>query len=177
MAMPDSTQAWTEQKATEKLIDDAIMELGRLCLERNLDTPEAEYAEQIKAIKDLQDRKFLLDRYQDKLQGNVKCEKCGAIVPPDSMFCNKCGEKLPEYDFSSLEIKEGVEPVSEEKTDGTLCPSCGAAIAPGTKFCEKCGTKIDLTQDNSGTAPVCPSCGAPVADGMSFCEKCGAKVR
>ena len=55
----------------------------------------------------------------------VICPMCGAQLPENSKFCDKCGTKI------------------EKKIGGELvCPNCGAQCKPDDRFCEKCGKNL-----------------------------------
>lgn len=47
----------------------------------------------------------------------LTCSSCGATVPSDSRFCNRCGAPLG-------------------------CPSCGNICPPGSRFCNYCGQRL-----------------------------------
>ena len=80
----------------------------------------------------------------------VKCTKCGAIIPSKAKFCLECGEKA-------------VPPLAENEI---ICPKCGAKVAKG-KFCLECGTSL-VSQ--------CANCNAELPQGAKFCLECGTKV-
>lgn len=63
------------------------------------------------------------------LQGLRKCEKCGNVLVLDSMFCNKCGEKL-----EPLQVKAD--------TAERHCPKCGSVVENDAAFCVSCGNKM-----------------------------------
>lgn len=63
------------------------------------------------------------------LQGLRKCEKCGNVLVIDSVFCNKCGEKL-----EPLQI--------ESQPSVPHCPKCGNSVENGAAFCTVCGNKL-----------------------------------
>ena len=54
------------------------------------------------------------------------CPNCGTANPPDSVFCHKCGVKLPDIAFQNKKI----------------CAGCGAANEPTSQFCYKCGLQL-----------------------------------
>lgn len=51
----------------------------------------------------------------------MKCCKCGRDIPPDSKFCQYCGEDLSKFKY---------------------CPSCGAQLQDGMNFCPECGGRV-----------------------------------
>ena len=52
----------------------------------------------------------------DKIQGLRQCEKCGNVLPVDSGFCNKCGDKLP--------------PITSVMSGGWTGGSSGGEVSP-----------------------------------------------
>lgn len=61
------------------------------------------------------------------MEGMRMCERCKAILPANSMFCNRCGRKLEE--------------LSEEIT-GCYCKKCGYELEEESIFCPNCGKKV-----------------------------------
>ncbi|MCR5029837.1 MAG: zinc-ribbon domain-containing protein [Selenomonadaceae bacterium] len=51
------------------------------------------------------------------------CEKCGADIPENMIFCGQCGAKI--------------------ERNPIICKHCGAKIPDDMKFCGQCGTKIN----------------------------------
>ena len=109
--------------------------LGNLYLKNNtvessVGTP---YEEVMKSIDGNANAYKLAEKRYLFIQGRRKCEHCGNVLPADSGFCNKCGEKL-----EPLFEQANTAPAQAEK----VCPTCGAKLAPGAAFCGVCGTKI-----------------------------------
>lgn len=50
----------------------------------------------------------------------MKCVECGALLPSDAKFCDKCGAEQEEVLF---------------------CNNCGAQLAADASFCHKCGQR------------------------------------
>lgn len=76
------------------------------------------------------------------------CSNCGNILPPESLFCNKCGQKV---------------------INDIFCKKCGNKLPPDSLFCNKCGTKVS---DDI----FCNKCGSKQPSGSLFCDKCGNKL-
>ncbi len=81
---------------------------------------------------------------------DVKCAKCGAVLPTNAKFCLECGEKV----------------TTSVSADTIVCPECGKTVAKG-KFCPECGHKF---------VTVCPKCGKDIIAGAKFCLECGEKL-
>lgn len=115
-----------EQRRAERLMQIGTMFLNNNTQEQIAGTPYEESATDInvigKKIEYYEKRKLAV-------QGKRKCDKCGYILPLDSAFCNKCGEKL--------------EPLFvEDMTNQGLCPKCGAKYEDGALFCTSCGNRL-----------------------------------
>lgn len=74
----------------------------------------------------------------------MKCNKCGNELPPDSKFCQYCGEDLSK---------------------ANCCAFCGAQLQEGMKFCPKCGKQIQ------GRSVNLPSAAAHQSEESSFAQK------
>ncbi len=57
---------------------------------------------------------------------NRICPSCGTANPADSVYCYKCGMKLPDIAFQNKKI----------------CAGCGAANEPASQYCFKCGLQL-----------------------------------
>ena len=57
---------------------------------------------------------------------NRVCPSCGTINPPESVYCFKCGMKLPDVALLNKKI----------------CAGCHALNAPTAHFCYKCGLPL-----------------------------------
>lgn len=62
----------------------------------------------------------------------MKCIKCGADIPEESVFCLKCGEKV-----QNVEAYENVQNIG-----GEYCPLCGVQNAVDSEFCFRCGNRL-----------------------------------
>lgn len=92
--------------------------------------------------------------------GTTKCPKCGAMLLPDSSFCEVCGEPL------------GAGPALVTQATYKKCPKCGSLLLPDSVFCEVCGEKLVSEPPRS----TCPNCGAPMASGSKRCSSCGSAI-
>ena len=57
---------------------------------------------------------------------NRICPSCGTVNPPSSVYCNKCGLKLPDVSVP----------------DKKICPGCHTSNALTSQYCYKCGLKL-----------------------------------
>lgn len=191
----------------ERNISNYYYEIGKQYVTRHPQDYDAEYAQLIAAIREIETR---IDGYRRQilaLKGVQLCPQCGAEVPINAAYCNHCGYKMPEY------IPAGM----------IKCTNCGQLVREGTRFCTRCGTPITAqpveqgqpadqgqpvepiqplhpvqpvqpVQPDNFTQPVepvgpaaepqeqpqagvCPHCGAQVTPDMLFCVECGAKLQ
>ena len=64
---------------------------------------------------------------------NIICQECGAAVPGNFKFCNKCG--------TVLEAKRKPKVLVSRP-----CPGCGSSVPGEFNFCNKCGVPIEETE-------------------------------
>lgn len=65
------------------------------------------------------------------------CPGCGASIPLNSVFCNKCGYKIAEGAREELsETGRGAQ--AERKA----CSNCGKAVEGSQLYCVYCGTQV-----------------------------------
>lgn len=155
-------------KQLDEQIMDCLVAIGSLyasktTVEQAAGTP---YEEMLTELDRIEARRELLEKRKLAIQNQRKCEKCGAVLNLDSVFCNKCGEKL-----------EAIAP--EVLTDAPLCPNCKQPIEEGSTFCTHCGASVEgeaEAQSASVGGNVCPSCGAVCDVADAFCINCGAKL-
>ena len=82
----------------------------------------------------------------------MNCPNCGTPINPNSMFCMKCGYRIPIMH--------------------NRCANCGAEIPPGAKFCFRCGSFAG----NSNFFQYCKNCGLQLKPDAKYCERCGAPI-
>ena len=87
---------------------DSIFRLGESFYNANKDNKELGevFLSQVELLNKLEyNRRVWLNRKM-KMQGMRVCENCGNILPYDSVFCNKCGNKLAAVAEELLMISE-----------------------------------------------------------------------
>ncbi len=84
--------------------------------------------------------------YKNKLRldGNMMCVNCGALIPYGSTFCNVCGKRADLVQDGGPAVgndASAAEPFSgaRERT----CTGCGAVLEPDSMFCTSCGQKVE----------------------------------
>ena len=101
----DSTKLSYEIRKKKQALEEKYSALGKKIYEEKKGSDD----EDIKAIGELLDEiKDMEDRYADA-RGGRRCAKCGAVVPMDSSFCNKCGAKFDEGIFEDETEEESKE--------------------------------------------------------------------
>lgn len=106
------------------------------------------------------------------------CEKCGAQIGEDSLFCPACGHKM---DCGEENSKNNLDKGEKEnvETEITYCPNCGLKNEADAAFCISCGTALkEGSGKNGGKAasgkrgrklPLGIAAAAVVAAGVILC--------
>ena len=87
------------------------------------------YAGDVEDIIAIDEEKVIVEMRKLAMQGLRKCTACGNMLPLDSMFCNKCGEKQQLLNVTETMSKN-------------VCPNCGAEREEDNVFCTVCGYKL-----------------------------------
>lgn len=116
------------------------------------------------------------------LKGQQICDSCGAQVSLDSVFCPKCGAKMPEQPVE--EPEEEIEVTTEEPEEEALanedteegaaceCEACGCAQEEAPAEADE-----DIPQADESESPLfCKLCGSELPESAVFCPKCGRKL-
>lgn len=152
---------------TENEIRGRIYQLGEMFYQANKAKEKEEIDEKYYALIDLLNKLEYNRRgyYKNKLrlEGQMMCEHCGAVIPYGSMFCNVCGQRAdgqtaapsmgpaaaippmetPAQNMTSMEAAIG-QPVPPANMEPAVpkCSQCGAVLGEGSLFCESCGAKV-----------------------------------
>ena len=115
----------------ERNKEELVKAIGLKFLEKNTldELAGSPYEEDVRAIAVIDKEREFQEKRKLAVQGLRKCEKCGNILVLDSVFCNKCGEKL-----ETLFV--------EEMKKQSICAKCGSTYEEGAMFCTSCGNKL-----------------------------------
>ncbi len=120
-------------------IQEKIFQLGQKYYEENKNKETGElsqpYASIIDAVKKLEENRKGFFKNKLRLEGQMMCENCDAIIPYGSVFCNQCGKKADEVSDNPGK--------PETYTENAKCRQCGAALEEGSQFCMSCGAKVE----------------------------------
>ena len=84
------------------------------------------------------------------------CDKCGAQLPDDAVFCSKCGNRVKTASQQNVAISQNGQQnttqtrpiIAQSGVTELKCPGCGAPIKPTqgemVVTCEYCGTSVTL---------------------------------
>lgn len=158
----------------KKKIEVSYRELGLQYAQLHHDDYEAALAGVMEAI--LTSEKLIQDTQRKirEIKGIRCCEKCGAELVRDAVFCCSCGAMVPK-------------PVTPA---GRTCTGCGGPLADGVRFCTACGTPVTKEESAAPVSsvedyyddypvsevPRCPQCNAVLEKGMEFCTGCGCRM-
>lgn len=191
---------------TENEIRGRIYQLGEMFYQANKEKDQGEVDEQYYAVIDLVNKLEQNRRgyYKNKLrlEGQMMCEHCGAVIPYGSMFCNVCGQRAdgqagaapvgamqtaavppmgtpaPTVPPVGTQTTSAIPPVGAQTTSAIppVETETASAIPPVVGM----QTAPDLPPVGMETATTihkCSQCGAVLEEGSLFCESCGAKVQ
>lgn len=136
---PAIVQADQSCRTAEQAVRKAVQALGEAYFQANKDRADAEFHDQIAAVKDCMEKARLWFLYRLSLEGKVQCDSCGAIITVDSTFCNKCGSSIPPRDYSVIGM---AQPQVRDDDAPAPCPFCASPLVAGAVFCEQCGRRV-----------------------------------
>ena len=111
----DSTRMQYEIRKKKQELDDAYKVLGKRYFEENKDSADDEITLIRETLAEIED----MEAQVAGLKGGRRCPKCGAVVPMDSGYCNKCGAKLEESIFEDEDAKEPKSTEESKTSDET----------------------------------------------------------
>lgn len=159
----------------ERNINNAYLQVGKLYYETYGAEKDQLFSQFITVIND---SKSKIVAYLDQIKqykGIVNCQKCGAEVSSNEVFCNSCGSATNNPFREAKPIVSGVP-----------CQNCGAQMPADKIFCTNCGKKIpepsatDIEELNTKTnadVDICAACGIKLEAGAIFCPGCGQKIK
>jgi len=142
MALFDTRREPTEMdrvmenlRQAEGELQQKIYQLGQMYYEDNKNTidTESKYYALVDLITKIDENRKGFFRNKLRLEGQMLCENCNAVIPYGSMFCNHCGKKASEKE-------EGAAPAAPVASN--RCANCGEELEAGSMFCGACGTKV-----------------------------------
>ena len=117
----------------EKSLNEAFLELGKICYEQQTVEMRRFCAAQLDKIQNLL---VQIDKDKKELavcKGMRICPNCGSEQQPESMCCTMCGMNMNEVERM----------VADQCNTVIVCPECGKAIDENSKFCSYCGAKCN----------------------------------
>lgn len=135
----DATKLNGEISAEEKKICGIYQNIGQKYYELHGDEPDGEFIEFINEIKESLDKIELAKEEIQRLKGKRNCSNCGAEHEIDTLFCSKCGFKMPPIE-KPAEIIENQE---TEEVHKKVCSKCNEVLEDEALFCPSCGTKVE----------------------------------
>ena len=94
--------------------------LGRLCCDNGTETPSVNMLELMSEIEERIAEVKSLEKKLAALRGEKICTTCGTKNTSESLYCNKCGSKLPETE------KETSDEETADAADASeTCCGCG----------------------------------------------------
>lgn len=133
---PTEMERVTENIAqVEGEIRQKVYQLGQLYYEEHKDNEDtgSKYYSLVDAISKLEFNRMGFYKNKLRLQGQMMCENCGAVIPYGSVFCGTCGKKADEKQVGS----------GAEMPAGKRCAACGAPLEADSLFCASCGAKVE----------------------------------
>jgi hypothetical protein len=131
--MAEVTRINSQIAAEKRVIADNINKIGEKYYELYCDSPDANLAPYVDAIKEAHRKIEDCEDQINKLKGVECCPKCGAELKAGTLFCPACGTGIEQPQAAK-------EPVN---TAMRVCAACGTPLADGVRFCGNCGAKSE----------------------------------
>ena len=142
-------------------IQQKIFQLGQAYYNdhRANDYGDEKYALLIDQINKLDQNRKGFYKNKLRLEGQMMCENCSALIPYGSTFCSVCGKRAdirqdaePTGGFGVVAgdalnggTAAGMEAAAESHpgAGARTCMDCGAVLEPDSMFCTSCGKKVE----------------------------------
>lgn len=115
-----------------------IYQLGQAYYEEFKGDPSIgeKYFAMVDQIVKLEQNRIAFFKQKLRLEGQMMCDSCGAVITYGSLFCNFCGQK------TDLQPEGNAASGPTEQQAPRLCRNCGKELEEGSSFCTGCGQKI-----------------------------------
>lgn len=123
----------------EKKINSLYLQVGKLYMAIHSNDYESDFAGMISAIRDSETKIQQYKQQIEDIKGITHCEKCGAEVPNNVLFCSVCGNAMPKVN-------------AEDFANMVRCSGCGNMVPKDMRFCTHCGKPMAVAP----VAPVAP---------------------
>lgn len=179
----------------EKKLQHVYSQIGRLYVSKYGNNADPDFVGLISTTKEAEKNIINYRQQIQNIKGLVRCEKCGAEIPNNVLFCNACG--------ASVAPSNAYAPTNQPVNPNLVqCTGCGQMVSKDLKFCTACGAPTAPAPAPAAPAPApvptaiptpteapaiptpvetaakkCSNCGSEIPDGMAFCQECGTKVQ
>lgn len=164
----DSAKINSAISEEEKKINAVYYQIGKLYASLHPSDYEQDFNGMMAQVAEIEAKLASYRQQLQQIKGVKRCEKCGADVAMNSVFCPGCGSEMPRNENGEELVK---------------CVACGNYVAKGLRFCTLCGNPMATQQVVAPAPPVqekssgfCPNCGSNLLPDSDFCTECGAKV-
>lgn len=94
---PELEQAKRNLAQAENELQQKLLQLGQMYyVAHKDDTDTAEFSDVVSMVKKLDSNRISFYQNYLRLQGNMMCIHCEAVIPYGSCFCNVCGKSTTE---------------------------------------------------------------------------------
>lgn len=100
----------------EKKIDDNYTKIGKLFVQKIGDRSEGEFLPLVNEIKASEEKISQLKAQINAIRGTAICEKCGAALTDEAVFCTGCGAKVkPDENVEAKDEAKDNEETKEQQ--------------------------------------------------------------